>query len=209
MKQLTQLVAMIIGVGSTHLSFGADWTPYLKGMQDSCNYGDELTNILSKNTAMPKELKADIVRHTTVVNNRETNDQTINLILKNATAFGYPINKITYKTTDYTSLLAVHFKTTDFTKSISNFTIKVGNQNQKAGVKKAWVSSTSDEITSVTIPQKIDGKYYDYESLFMAIKDPNQVYITDETGWSNVGAAEYGTYLTFDKKTKTISCNSS
>ncbi len=203
MKQLTKLATMMIGLGLAQLSFGADWTPYLKGMQDSCDYGDKLTNILNKKTAMPKALKADVVKHT-------AKSGEVNLSLKNATAFGYPISKITYSGDYAGATLKVHFKTTDFTKSIGNFTVNVGNQKQKAGIKKAWAvggyndNGVATKFNSVTFPKKVDG-YYQVQDLFS--EDMGAIVLTHENGWNVIDVAEAGSDLTFDSKQKTIACS--
>lgn len=113
-----------------------DWTPLLKGMKQDCNLGEEIYQLLNKEKSVPKNLKADIVKHDTIYKKYDNNkvvskkycDQyeascysITTLTLKNATAFGQPIQEI-YEVAGWEDgEFGLKFLNKDFVKIIPSF----------------------------------------------------------------------------------------
>ena len=181
----------------------ADWTNYLKGMQDSCNIS-KIETTISKKSAIPKNLHTSMTKYT--VKNSMFGTKDVDIRLKNATAFGYPIHRITHNITSENMEFVVYFSNSNFTKIKSQFTIKVEGKSYAVGAKKSWlIYSESENIKPqkiLNVPYKgMDADYFGNQS------DWNNVLIIEDQGWLYYGT-EYGQYpfLTFDSKKKTITC---
>lgn len=223
MKKLVALITLCCAMPA----FSADWTPYLKGMQDGCGYGEDIKKVLLKKKPIPKELKGDVVKHTQQMMSGEPWYSTIKL--KNATAFGYPLLEIKdpADNQDMSGLQLKFGKVDD--KLLSKFYVKVGNKKLVAGkpsktallAKYKWEKKTKKNETiyesklvsvkEIPTPKSLEGealeKYFaddsdSFTSLMVATKD----------GWvdysSGVGDGMGYSYLKFDTKQKTLTCAS-
>lgn len=210
-KNILKLSSFVFSLGFTQLSLAADWTPLLQIMQNGCavhSANDKIAPIMAKIEDVPKYLKADVLHHTTPMESNHENTDQFTLTLKNATAFGYPIQKIIYNDTE----LKVYFKNTDFMKAISQFTVPVEHQNQPAGIQNAWgtiYKATKDQTTPIDFPkpitQNLDGQTYTSYDFDKLSKKYDVIYITDETGWY-LNSETSSQSLKFNSQEKTISC---
>lgn len=88
------LLAISVGIlattASANASAATDWTPYLKPMLSGCNYLNITDNL-------PSKYKASITNKKTTGNpNNEGEEVITTYTLKNATAFGQPLQKVEY-----------------------------------------------------------------------------------------------------------------
>lgn len=116
-------------------AWSADWTPYLKGMKDSCDTSS-INALLFKDgtydtSNLPKKLRADIVKY----------DDDGKIILKNATAFGHPLTAITSHEDADAGGFGLTFANQKFMSILPQFSISDGKITEKAGSSnKYWVS---------------------------------------------------------------------
>lgn len=143
MKTLSSISVIItLSILSTS-AFSADWTPYLNSLKNSCdmsgiekalgkvsiNWDKRTYNI----NQLPKNLKNDIVKYD--FDNEK-------FILKNATAFGYPLKAISYHSEmgDADPSVYLAFGSDKFVALLSQFTITDGKRTEKAGSNKYWIN---------------------------------------------------------------------
>ena len=190
---------------ATSPALAADWTPYLQGMQENCNYGDTIANILTKQSAVPNALKKDVVKQSYANIDEFTNKGMLQL--KNASAFGYPISKITLDEEYDGRYLTVYFKDKNFMKLLPNFYVKLGNTKIPAGKKVAYVKSINPKTLAKKVAQ-INYKNIDKIDIMDAHKNQSILYASTPNGWyvNNFEDSLDGE-LTFDSKAKTITCN--
>lgn len=207
MKKTILLLALL----STS-TLAADWTPYLKGMQDSCKYEDNIVKIILKEKAIPKELKGDIIKHS-LKDNGTGNDGVITL--KNATAFGYPLKKISFSGYPV-SYLQLQFANANGSKLLPKFHLVIGNKTLTAGTKstKAILSeyrynehTDKEELVSLTqIPHpRSDIEFESYVNKGYELGIHYSIATATTQGWDN-SSFEFGSYLAFDAKEQTLTC---
>lgn len=130
------LVVVLLMASGSAMAKSVDWTPYLKGMQESCdiNYGD-LVELFGdgKKSKMPKKLQPSVAKYML-----EPHEKT-SVQLKNATAFGQPITRIVFEhpETSYVSL-TVYFANSNFTKIKPQLFLKLEDEKYSVGTNKAW-----------------------------------------------------------------------
>lgn len=203
-KTLTALAFII----ATSPALAADWTPYLQGMQENCNYGDTITNILTKRSAVPNALKKDVVKQSYANIDEFTNKGMLQL--KNASAFGYPINKISFDNEEYETTVTIYFKNKDFMALLPSFYVKLGNTKIPAGSKTAYLKHTYPNKKA-----KITKMDYKNVGKFSPYQDPNYtdgrwaiLYASTPDGWYVTDFEDtIDGELSFNSKTKTITCN--
>lgn len=83
----------MLGLGAFSPAFSADWTNFLKGIQNGCETYT-LREKLQKKTSIPKALQANISKYTTKAG--ADGQKSVDIRLKNATAFGKPINVLSW-----------------------------------------------------------------------------------------------------------------
>ena len=214
----------IVAVSMANIANAADWTPYLKGIQHHCNYEAVAKDLMAKK--VPANLKADVVKQT--AKHREirkeywANEDTASIQLKNATAFGAPLQKITYKYSagegSDVAEYVLHFANANFIKALPTFTFQIASYPdsgfvQTAGQKRMWLNSyLGDKVVYKEAPYRVVkdkdvGIRYDFpKSLTTPLGGEFDVYVSKPDGWlieySPYGSAE----LTFDGKNKTITC---
>lgn len=117
------------------LATGADWTEFLKPLQMNCGY-DRSTDrmygvspfVLVHDSSIPAHLKGDIVSHSGS-----------DIVLKNATAFGYPLNAIkTFGMESDLARLELHFERVAFDKLLPTFYRTLGTLVLAGGEPKAF-----------------------------------------------------------------------
>lgn len=135
--KLSHLTILTIALGFSSQVMAADWTDYLKGMQDSCDISD----ISQAKSDIPKNLQSSIIKYTTKNSIHYGDDATVDIRLKNATAFGQPIHRIKFDSGDDTVFLSVYFSNTDFKKVKPQFVLKnASNQTFRVGKeKRGWL----------------------------------------------------------------------
>ncbi|WP_435939186.1 hypothetical protein ACSF85_02480 [Moraxella bovoculi] len=117
-----------------------DWTPYLKEMQNSCDFRaietmfkptyNEIT-LKPSYPRLPKSLRSSI----------SSISQYGDLNLKNAVAFGHPIKKISPPlAVGDGSGITIEFANTKFFDLLPTFTLSDGRKTEKAGTKHYWVN---------------------------------------------------------------------
>ena len=208
--QLT-LLATVLGFSSQVMA--ADWTNYLKGMKEGCQI-DSLRKTIQKKTSIPKSLQGDITKYTS--QKQEEVDNKVDIRLKNATAYGQSITRISYEPEWGGSYLKVYFTNDNFTKIKPQFTVKVDNKSYAVGAKKAWLVDYNNEEVNrkpLSVSYK-GGTYNDYFNEDGVFKDQSWrnanwyeiVYISDN-GWNHTGShmGEYNS-LDFNNKNKTVTC---
>lgn len=217
----------IVAVSMANIANAADWTPYLKGIQHHCNYEAVAKDLMAKK--VPANLKADVVKQT--AKHREirkeywANEDTASIQLKNATAFGAPLQKITYKYSagegSDVAEYVLHFANANFMKVLPTFTFNIVSDSnsgmvQSAGQKRMWLEGYQD-----------DGKVYYKEAPYRMVKDKDVgityefpssmtaplngeygIYVSKPDGWERdfYGAPGTAEQLIFDGKNKTITC---
>lgn len=174
-------------------------------MQENCNYGNTITNILTKQSAVPNALKKDVVKLNYTVLDEMTSKGTLQL--KNATAFGYPISKITLDDEYDGRYLTVYFKDKNFMKLLPDFYVKLGNTKIPAGKKVAYVKATHLDTQKTKIT-KIDYKNIDKIQPMDDNDNWSVRYVSTPNGWYvNDLEMPIDGELSFNSKTKTITCN--
>lgn len=154
------LTLSILGISTT--AFGAvDWTSHLKGMQSSCN--TYAIAELAKSKTLPKALRPSLVKRQGKISE---SDGKVTWTLKNATAFGQPLTKITYSRDGHTaSSVTLYFANDGFMKLLPSFAPKFNGKALKAGQQKSWINvqllqpkrDSKGEITATVL------KSQDYE----------------------------------------------
>lgn len=116
------LIISALFISST--AWAADWTPHLKSLQNNCEISEKLASILSKEKAMPKALKGDIVSHRFREYDHECGGCSpfITVKLKNAKAFGYRLKAIEYGY-GYGQDITLYFHDDKFMQLMPTFTL--------------------------------------------------------------------------------------
>lgn len=193
-----------------------DWTPLLKGLKQDCNYGEEIYQLLNKEKNIPKNLKADVIKHDTIYK-RYDNDKVVSkkycdqheatcyskttLTLKNATAFGQPIQEI-YKVTGWEdSEFGLKFSNKDFAKILPSFSFNAQEYNEmksykiKGGDLLLVVYDMENERT-LELPYQDINKYSNENRYTKIIQSsPN-------------GVKYEGFYFDVNRKGRTLACGS-
>lgn len=187
----------IVAVSMANVANAADWTPYLKRIQEGCDitegsYGVvELSDMLHGDISIPDHLRSDVV-------SRDVNA----IYFKNATAFGYPMTKFSWHPAngDFNGhVYSVHFANSDFMKLLPSFFFVPNSVGISAGlnIKEDYdfdrlvpVDDTNFEI--ITLPNGVTYKKYDSR------------FASTDNGYYSL--SENIRVLVFDKDTKTISC---
>lgn len=220
MKKLLVMAMMLIGSSA----MAADWTPYLKGMQNNCELSEETKKILNKDKAIPKALKADVVRHK--ANNycepdSDNCDFSKHLQLKNATAFGHSLKSIVFSEDDFGSYVQLDFANEQFMQLMPSFVLSFGNVQIKPNQKEVYLVDVSYDdndkmiignYKKATYPKVVQtsdpSTTYEYFYPLLGSNQPqyNEVYYSTPTGWGMIGQGMH--YLDFSKKQKSIVCSS-
>lgn len=214
------------GVSVCNISHAiTDWTAYIQPLQHNCN-GEKLSKIIydyKKTQKFPKNLQPSIIKVTPInpfsdkkiLNSNETDG--FELLLKNATAFGYPITKlrIVVPETEYFDY-TVSFANSNFMQLLPKFFV-VSNTGKKefAGTQKLWVEYTewSDSEQKYILKQNQTLPYasFNQDNFVDTIAEKSSdtlyyhIYRTSKTGWENVN--EYmPIILQFNQQNKTITC---
>lgn len=231
----SMLALTLFVISSSVVAKSIDWTPYLKGMQDSCDLQDiykdgiietpidsdndgvidyvdgdnDLMKLLGmpegekgKKSNMPKALQPSVSKY-----HSKEGGWGVDIHLKNAMAFGQPINRINLSYEAGTNL-KVYFNNTNFSKLKPQFTLDVDGNKYPVGSNKAWEMTAHENPHTNTFTPT-------YKSITSAqakalSQNNTDVYergliIINKNGWSEewyVG----GSGLTFDVKNKHISC---
>lgn len=188
-----------------------DWTNYLKGMQNGCNYPRET---IQKKTSIPKSLHASISKYS--VKAGADAHKSVDIRLKNATAFGKSITRIVMDNSQWGSgTFHVYFNDGNFSKLKSKFFISINGQNHSVGAKKAWImpeENIDDEDPQATMTANSTPYQGSDRKKYSALMNdtPNTLILVHDNGWLIDGMSwEYaGAYkeLIFDSKNKRISC---
>lgn len=186
-----------------------DWTDYLKGMQNGCNYPYET---LPKKSSIPKSLHKSISKYSST--GAEASIIKVDIRLKDATAFGKSINRITLNNDTQQGKFHVYFNDGNFSKLKSKFFVSINGQSHVVGAKKAWVSSEYDDgnITNWkanSVPYK-GSDWKSYTTLMNNDSYATLIVVHENGLWINgISWGDYGnlTELIFDSKNKRISCN--
>ena len=121
---------------STMAWSAVDWTPYLQIIKDDgCEFAimDIPQEVLGGGSRadIPKKLQPTIASYKHTANGLDVH-------LKDATAFGYPITRIVARTTNNDAFLDVYFANANFTQLKSQFTTEVDGKTYTIGTKRAW-----------------------------------------------------------------------
>ena len=215
-KVLLLAVLASLGVGG---AYAADWTPYLSSIKHNCDT-TKIHNTLFSNTfdnkKLPKALQASVVKRTGKVDMDNGGAGEVVLQLKNATAFGEPLTKIHYLVHDYHAEWRFSFGNGNFRKLLPTFYAGEGKYTKPAGTEHLWLLETQyhDNGTMSVIriqnqPYKNADKVWDelgavpsYDGRIM------MAYQTTKTGFVLGAGQGNSTVLSFDPKSKTISCES-
>lgn len=212
MKKLIALITLFLATPA----FSADWTPYLKGMQDGCGYSEGIKQILLKQKPMPKELKGDVIKHTQKIMSGERWHSTIKL--KNATAFGYPLVEIKdpAEHQDMSGLQLKFGRVDDkllskFYTTIGNKKIVAGTQSKTALLAQYQLNEKTDKLKLINVKEVSVPKIINEEVLYGYLTDEfTSLTIAEKYGWSNYmsGMDDGINYssLKFDAKQKTLTC---
>jgi hypothetical protein len=203
--KLSHLTILTIALGFSSQVMAADWTDYLKGMQDSCDISD----ISQAKSDIPKNLQSSIIKYTTKNSIHYGDDATVDIRLKNATAFGQPIHRIKFDSGDDTVFLSVYFSNTDFKKVKPQFVLKnASNQTFRVGKREAWlVGLESEPFVKTTYRGRDFDDYFDKQyRLKEANPNYDVIFYTYENGWGFLGAA-YGSGIEFNDKKRSVTCD--
>lgn len=206
-------LALVLGLGAFSPAFSADWTNFLKGMQNDCETYT-LREKLQKKTSIPKALQTNISKYTTKAG--ADGQKSVDIRLKNATAFGKAITRIYLDNSEWGYRgFHVYFNDGNFNALKPKFPINVNGQTYSAGVKKAWIEeehyneqTNKSTYTIKSISYK-GGTRKPYEALMNDYEMGTLVVVHDNGWWRDSmswGAAGDFTELTFDSKNKRISC---
>lgn len=224
------LAVSLLAISSLAMAKNVDWTPYLEGMQNSCAFhGKEFHQAMGYTTEysqeynsdfaigkpqkgkIPKNLQVSVINYKgtgyIAKDGERTEDIRITIGLKNATAFGQPITKITYSADPGYGghgfdKLTVYFANNDFVKLKPQFPLIIDNKKYPIGTNAYY-----------HIQYNESDNHESYETLVTKISKPQKDHIdtyslatTHKNGWqkpaNDVGLAR----LTFDTKNKSIAC---
>lgn len=214
----------IVAVSMANVANAADWTPYLKSIQHNCNYEALAKDLMAKK--VPANLKADVVKqtakHRKIRKEYYADEDIASIQLKNATAFGAPLQKISYKSVvgegSGEAEYVLHFTNANFMKALPTFTFQIASYPdsgfvQTAGQKRMWLDSYLDnkvvyqEAPYRVVKDKDVGIRYDFpKSLTAPLDGEYDVYVSKLDGWLIESFPYGGAELTFNSKNKTISC---
>lgn len=213
----TALMAGLLAVSGSAWA-AVDWTPYLKGMTDGCNYPNFYTSVGGGKIKLPKKLQSSVSKYSTF--SHDNGNYGDNIYLKNAVAFGQPITRITRTLmgVERESLTIYFANTKYFNKLKSEFALVDVNGKRHAVGKKQYFLATP-------IPtEEIDKDWYEpihvlsYKPISQqqvrefekkaeneypnpSLDNSYIVYI-QENGWSMID----GTDLSFNPKNKSVTC---
>lgn len=214
MNKLLPLTILLVGSASA-----ADWTAYLSNIKHNCNVEKIHSTLFTDtfaNKKLPQALHADLVKRTGKIDNDSASGKVV-LQLKNATAFGQPLNKISYLVHDNHAKWKFHFANGDFMKLLPSFYTGEGEHTKAAGTQHFWLLEfkyTDDNTTKVVRthnhPYKDAGQWWGGELNITPSDDEHIIkgYQTTKTGFI-LGTNFGNTTLSFDPKSKTIRCESS
>lgn len=212
MKYVLTATIAILGISP---AFSADWTGFLQGMQNDCET-QTIVQKIHKKTSIPKALQANISKYTTKAG--ADGQKSVDIRLKNATAFGKSITRIYNDESQWGShSFNVYFTDGNFTNIKSKFTVTVNGQKHAVGTNKAWIipkqyheDGYDFSKKAVSTPYKgVDYKNYQYLDKYAS----PHIIITHGNGWwsDSMSGDDMGGYtgLKFDSKKKMVSCSSS
>lgn len=207
MKKLI-LLATLATLGTQ--AWSADWTPYLKGMQDSCSILNarpepnranrdsldryQVQHFLFKYNLRDYENKRITINSFPLFPNTLKNDvysitldYGLELHLRNATAFGYPLRKINISEEGYDKSISIYFDPkSDIRSILPQFTYDIGvakirpNTDQHYRIiyrdpyashgLDGWLNSPITILSSTKIPHGYQDSYDDYSDF-----NPNRI----------------------------------
>lgn len=208
-------------------AFAHDWTPYLQGMKNTCDTSAllQLAEKYENTKQLPKAISGSVTDFEVGIIG------SFSISLKNATAFGYPINAIeSIVAANGTSRVSVHFKNADFMRIAPQFyLLSAGGQKVSVGTQKIWIEKLkvlNDEkfqlLKSYNRPYDNSTFYSGFGNQYgsaaptdvvakaekfmkkqgkLAKNQTWHTYRVNKTGWDR----EYA-YLHFDKGEKSIEC---
>ena len=184
-------MAVLSAMQFTHAA--TDWTPKLTVLQDSCS------NIFHLMDELPKKYKSSIITKSDVElkDGEGGNNITTTYYLKDATAFGLPLDKITEKINDmdmHSMSFSMVFKSTDFMMLRPSFYYK----SQTDGLFQY----------TVTVDNPQSGRYLnEEEEIDVKYKNTALGYeVNDDSGFLLDSGYGY-TSLHFDKGSRSIICS--
>lgn len=214
-KFIPLMALLIISAGST---YAADWTPYLSNIKHNCNV-EKIHNTLFTDTfankKLPQALQADLVKRTGKIDQDSASGEVI-LQLKNATAFGQPLTKISYFVHDNHAVWNFYFANNSFMKLLPTFYAGEGKYIKPAGTQHFWILELEHKddggtkvIRAKNQPYKNADKWWEGSLNIVSSKNTVAIgYQTTKDGY--IWGSPYGGYvLSFNPKTKTISCENS
>lgn len=200
---------------STMAWSAVDWTPYLQIIKDDgCEFAimDIPQEVLGGGSRadIPKKLQPTIASYKHTANGLDVH-------LKDATAFGYPITRIVARTTNNDAFLDVYFANANFTQLKSQFTTEVDGKTYTVGTKRAWgirdtriETGEMDEFDNpVTLIQYTPISWQQKQQLQNRIESSgfDALFEIDENGWKYSTDKIYSAF-TFDTKNQSILCGS-
>ena len=196
MKHIKTLAITLCLLG-TNTAFGADWTPYLQGVK---NCGSQALFTNNDPFTIPTKLSADITQKSS---RTDDIDEITDLHLKNATAFGYPISKVSIYQGVEGDGLGFTFATKDFSKVKSLFNIKVNGTNYGIGANKAWIIKGAKFNQYTSVPYRKNWDNFGYLKQYPSAKG---VIIINNSGWSKYIMDREGISLKINAKDQSILC---
>lgn len=216
MNKLLPLTFIVtLSVGS---AYAADWTPYLSSIKHNCDVEKIHSTLLTQsfaNKKLPQALHADLVKRTGKINPDSASGEVV-LQLKNATAFGQPLTKISYMVGDSQAEWHFYFANDGFMKLLPTFYTGEGKHTKPAGTQHFWLlefkyadDNTFKIVRNHNRPYKDAGKWWDDEPNITSSDDEHLIkgYQTTKTGYV-FGTNFANTTLSFNPQAKTISCTS-
>lgn len=203
-------LVLVLGLGAFSPAFSADWTNFLKGIQNGCETYT-LREKLQKKTSTPKALQANISKYTTKAG--ADGQKSVDIRLKNATAFGKAITRIYLDNSEWgNQSLEIYFTDGNFSKIKPTFTTTVNGQKYAVGKNQAWLvphNEHEEYQKAVSIPyQGVTYKMYKH----LDKDDSPHIIVIHNNGWwdNSMGGDAMGGYkgLEFDSKKKMVSCSS-
>lgn len=213
-KTLT-LVACLLAANTT---FAVDWTPYLQDFKECGNLISNDDNsqptLYHGGINIPKKLEGDITKRTHKIDDIQ---EITTFSLKNATAFGSPINKIAFIEDPHYTTIKLTFSGKDFNKVKSQFKLSINGKKYGIGANKAWaIKSTYNEksdkfiykFTPITFKKGQDThKYHEQQGHYKKKNSPEYgIAVIDNTGWTIHFVDQDYLQLLVNDKAKTISC---
>lgn len=213
-NKLLPLAILLAGSASA-----TDWTPYLSSIKHNCNVEKIHSTLFTDtfaNKKLPQALHADLVKRTGKIDNDSGSGKVV-LQLKNATAFGQPLNKISYLVHDNHAEWHFHFANGDFIKLLPTFYTGESKHTKAAGTEYFWLieskfnnNDTISVVSAQNRPYKDAGKWWGGELNITPSNDSHALIGHQSTKTGFIFGTSFGnTTLSFNPKSKTISCKSS